>query len=101
MKLGYKTAQIELVSKDSTRGSNCIQGPAEQPQERDRSHMTIRQSIVAIVLALNFAGFLVVRPLIGNGVIGGMMGWKLYAVLFVVTSLVGLLSVSRGNGRGA
>jgi hypothetical protein len=63
--------------------------------------MTIRQSIVAIMLALLFAGFLVVRILIRSGVIGAMMGWKLYALVLVVTSLVGLWSMVGGNGRGA
>ncbi len=59
--------------------------------------MTIRQSIVAIMLALLFAGLLVVRLLIRKAVIGVMTGWTLYAVLLVVPSLVGLLSMFRGR----
>jgi hypothetical protein len=59
--------------------------------------MTIRQSIVAIMLASVFGGLLLVRLLIRAGVIGEMMGWKLYALFFVVTSAVGLLSLSRSG----
>jgi hypothetical protein len=83
------------------RGADCRLGRSVQPQEQQLSSMTIRQSIVAITLALLFAGFLVVRLLIRHGVIGVMTGWKLHAVLFVVASLVGLLSMVGGNRRGA
>ena len=59
--------------------------------------MTIRQSILAITLALLFASVLVVRLIIRNGVIGVMTGWELYALLFVMMSLVGLLSMFCGR----
>jgi hypothetical protein len=89
---------IDPVSKDTLQGScklNCI----EQAQEGQRATMTIAQSIVAIMLALLFAVFLVIRLLAGHGVIDVMTVWKLYALLVVVTSLVGLFSIIAGNRR--
>jgi hypothetical protein len=89
---------IDAVSKDTVQGScqlNCI----EQAQVGQWATMTIAQSIVAIMLALLFAVFLVIRLLAGHGVIGVMTEWKLYALLVVVTSLVGLFSIIAGNRR--
>jgi len=88
------------VSKDTVpQGTDCKLNRTEQAREGQRSTMTIAQSIVAVMLALLFAVFLVVRLLAGHGVIGVMTGWKLYTLLFVVTSLVGLFSIVAGNRR--